>query len=179
MSRLREDKQHTMSRLREDKQHTMSRLREDKQHTMSRLREDKRQRSRLTPRARLTRGLTYTAVGPLDISRGAVGLGLQGAHSAGSGLRRRYDRARIAGQVRATQETVARELAAASEVVAGLPQAFQEARRPNRRRRRLIIFSAAGVLALAGGAVAFSIIRRSSPPEPSARPPSVEVTPKP
>jgi hypothetical protein len=35
------------------------------------------------------------------------------------------------------------------------------------------------VVALAGGAAAFSIIRRSSQPEPSPRPPSVEVAPRP
>lgn len=109
--------------------------------------------TRLTPRQRLTRGLTYTAVGPFDITRGTLGLGAHAAHSAGAGLRRRYSKARIA--------------------------ALQEARQPNRRRRRLIIFSAAGLLTLAAGAVAFSIIRRSSEPEPSPRPPSVEVTPKP
>ena len=136
-------------------------------------------KARLTPRQRLTRGVTYTAVGPLDITRGTVGLGVQTAHSAGNGLRRRYSRARIAHQVSTAQETLARELAAAQEVVAGLPQAFQEAREPNRRRRRLIIFSAAGVLTLAAGVVAFVIIRRSSQPEPSPRPPSVDVTPKP
>ncbi len=136
-------------------------------------------KTRLTPRERLSRGLTYTAVGPLDITRGTVGLGLQTAHSAGSGLRRRYSRARIAQDVSAAQETLARELAAAQEVIAGLPQALQEARKPNRRRRRLIIFSVAGVLTLAAGAVAFSIVRRSSQPEPSPRPPSVEVTPRP
>ena len=136
-------------------------------------------KTRLTPRQRLSRGLTYTAVGPLDITRGTVGLGLQGAQSAGSELRRRYAEARIARGVGSAQETLARELAAAQDVVAGLPQAFQEARKPNRRRRRLVIFSVGGLLTLAGGAVAFTIIRRSSEPEPSPRPPSVEVTPKP
>ena len=136
-------------------------------------------KTRLTPRQRLTRGLTYTAVGPLDITRGTVGLGLQGAQSAGSGLRRRYSKARVAGEVGSARQTLARELAAAQQVVAGLPQALQQARKPNHRRRRLVIFSVAGLLTLAGGAVAFTIIRRSSEPEPSPRPPSVEVTPKP
>jgi Cell wall synthesis protein CwsA len=136
-------------------------------------------KTRLTPRQRLTRGLTYTAVGPLDITLGTVALGLQGAQSAGSGLRRRYSKARVARQVGSAQETLARELTAAQGVVAGLPQALQQARKPNRRRRRLVIFSVAGLLTLAGGAVAFTIIRRSSEPEPSPRPPSVEVTPKP
>jgi hypothetical protein len=136
-------------------------------------------KTRLTPRQRLTRGLAYTTVGPLDIVRGTVGLGVHTAYSAGSGLRRRYSGARVAHEVSAAQETLARELAAAQEVVAGLPQAFQEARRPHRSRRRLIVFSAAGALTIAAGAVAFTIIRRSAEPEPSPRPPSVDVTPKP
>jgi hypothetical protein len=94
-------------------------------------------------------------------------------------MSQRYSRARLAKELSAAQDTLGRELAAASEVVAGLPEALQESRHPNRRRRRLVIFSAAGLLTLAGGAVAFSIVRRSSRPKPSARPPSVEVAPKP
>ena len=31
--------------------------------------------TRLSPRQRLSRGLTYTAVGPVDVTRGIVGLG--------------------------------------------------------------------------------------------------------
>ena len=46
-----------------------------------------------------------------------------------------------------------------------------------------LVLIALGAVTLAGGAVAFSIIRRSSRPEPSAasqsRPPSVDVAPKP
>ena len=38
--------------------------------------------TRLTPQQRLSRGLTYTAVGPVDVTRGIVGLG---AHSAQAG----------------------------------------------------------------------------------------------
>jgi hypothetical protein len=143
---------------------------------MSRLREDI---PRLTPRQRLTRGLQYTAVGPVDITRGTVGLGLHGAYSAGSRLRQRYRESRVAEEVGAAQETLARELAAAQEVVANLPQALQDARKPKTRRRRIALVTAVGVAALAGGAVAFSIIRRSMQPEPSPRPPSVEVAPKP
>lgn len=41
--------------------------------------------TRLTPRERLTRGLAYSAVGPVDVTRGllelGVGLGLQSARS--------------------------------------------------------------------------------------------------
>ena len=136
-------------------------------------------RTRLTPTQRLTRGLQYTAVGPVDITRGTVGLGMHSAYSAGSALRRRYRDSRIAKELGTAQETVARELAAAQEVVASLPQVLQEARQPKRGRRRLVVVTTLGVAAVVGGAVAFSIIRRSMQPEPSPRPPSVEVTPKP
>jgi hypothetical protein len=134
---------------------------------------------RLTPRQRLTRGLQYTAVGPVDITRGTVGLGLHGAYSAGSDLRRRYRASRVAKELSAAQETVARELAAAQEVVANLPEVLAEARQPRRRGRRFAVAAAVGVAVLAGGAVAFSIIRRSMQPEPSPRPPSVDIEPKP
>src|SRR5690349_6854931 len=86
--------------------------------------------TRLTPRQRLTRGLQYTAVGPVDITRGTVGLGMHGVYSAGSGLRRRYRDSRVAQELSAAQETVARELAAAQEVVAALPEVLAEARQP-------------------------------------------------
>ena len=136
-------------------------------------------RTRLTPGRRLARGLTYTAVGPLDITRGTVGLGLHTAKSVGGGLRRHYSNAHIGEEVSAAQEAAARQLSAAQEAVAGLPQAFGGVRRPNRRRRRLIIFSAATFVTLAAGTVAFWVLRRSSEPEPSRRPPSVELTPRP
>ena len=152
---------------------TKNRLRED------RLREDDGRRSRLTPRQRLTRGLTYTAVGPVDITRGTVGLSLHSAYSAGGRLRELYRKSRVAKELSEAQETVARELAAAQEVVASLPQALQEARKPRHARSKWVVATAVGVAALAAGAVAFSIIRRSMQPEPSPRPPSVEVAPKP
>jgi Cell wall synthesis protein CwsA len=143
------------------------------------MREDERSRSRLTPRQRLTRGLTYTAVGPVDITRGTVGLSLHSAYSAGGRLREVYRKSRVAKQLGEAQETVASELAAAQEVLAGLPQALQEARKPARTRSKWIVVTAVGVAAVAAGAVAFSIVRRSMQPEPSPRPPSVEVAPRP
>jgi Cell wall synthesis protein CwsA len=134
--------------------------------------------ARLAPRERLTRGLKYSAVGPVDITRGVVGLGVHSAESGAARLRRRYQAGRLRGDLAAAQETLAQELAAAQEVVAHLPQALQDARRSKRRRRPLALI-AIGVVVLAGGAVAFSIVRRSSQPEPSPRPPSVDVEPKP
>lgn len=88
--------------------------------------------TRLTPRERLTRGLAYSAVGPVDVTRGllelGVGLGLQSARSTAAGLRRRYREGRLAREVAAAQETLAQELTAAQDVVANLPQALQDAR---------------------------------------------------
>lgn len=125
--------------------------------------------ARLAPSKRLTRGLKYSAVGPVDITRGFVGLGLNTAQATAVGVRRRYQ----AGKVR-------RHLAAAAEAVAALPEAFHEAAAPAKKRHRRLIIAAVAAAVLAGGAVAFSIVRRSTRPEPSsALPPSVDVTPKP
>ena len=134
-------------------------------------------RTRLTPRERLGRGLTYSAVGPVDITRGTVGLGAQGARSAMRGLRERIEKGRLAKELGAAQESIAEELAAAQQVVAALPQVYAEARRPKRRKLPWII--AAGIVGLAAGGVAFAIVRRSMQPEPSPRPPSVDIEPKP
>ena len=133
---------------------------------------------RLTPGQRLGRGLKYSAVGPVDVTRGTVGLGVAGARSAADGIRRRIDKSRLAQELGGAQETLAHELAAAQEVLSNLPQVIADARKPKRRRRPLV-FAAVGIVVLAGGAVAFSIVRRSMQPEPSPLPPSVEVTPKP
>jgi Cell wall synthesis protein CwsA len=134
--------------------------------------------ARLTPGQRLSRGLKYSAVGPVDVTRGTVGLSWQGAQSAAGGVRRRLQKGRLAQELGDAQELIAQELAAAQEALANLPQAIAEARKPKRRRRPLVL-AALGALVLAGGAVAFSIVRRSSQPEPSPRPPSVDVAPKP
>jgi hypothetical protein len=125
--------------------------------------------------------LKYTALGPVDVTRGVLGLGLSGAHSSASWVGERYRRGRLGDQLAAVQETIGDEIAAAQEVVAKLPQVLQEARsgRSRTRRRRLLLV-AAGVTVVAGGAVAFSVIRRSArPEEPPVRPPSVEVAQRP
>jgi Cell wall synthesis protein CwsA len=133
---------------------------------------------RLTPGERLTRGLKYTAVGPVDVTRGTVGLSWQGAHSAADSIRKRVERSGLAKEIGDAQESIAQEIAAAQEVLANLPQVIADARKRKRRPRPLVL-AAAGAAVVAAGAVAFSIIRRSRQPEPSPRPPSVEVTPKP
>ena len=134
---------------------------------------------RLTPRERLSRGLTYTAVGPVDVTRGLVGLGAHSAQASASSLRRRYQEGRLARDIRAAQEALVQELAAAQEVVAGLPDALAQARRSRRRKPRPWVLAGAAVVVLAAGGAAFSIIRRSSQPEPSTLPPSVDVDHRP
>ena len=130
---------------------------------------------RLTPGERLARGLKYTAVGPVDVT------GERWERAALGPVVGRVDRRPLPsgrgwpGDLAAAQETIAHELAAAQEVVAELPQAMQEARQPKRRRRPLLLAAAAAAV-LAGGAVVFSIVRRSTQPEPSPRPPSVDAS---
>ncbi|BBX75632.1 cell wall synthesis protein CwsA [Mycobacterium shinjukuense] len=136
--------------------------------------------TRLTPRERLTRGLTYSAVGPVDVTRGVVGLGVQSARATASQLRRRYREGRLAQEIAAAQDTIAQELAAAQEAVANLPQVIQDVRRSQRHNKRTwLIAAATTTVVLAGGAVAFTIVRRSMRPEPSPLPPSVDVQPRP
>jgi hypothetical protein len=133
---------------------------------------------RLTPSQRLGRGLKYSAVGPVDVTRGTVGLSLQGAQSAAGRIRRSLEKSQLAKELGDAQDSIAAELAAAQEVIASLPAVIADARKPKRKRRPLLLV-AVGAAVLAGGAVAFSIVRRSMQPEPSSLPPSVDVTPKP
>jgi hypothetical protein len=133
---------------------------------------------RLTPSQRLGRGLKYSAVGPVDVTRGTVGLSVQGVQSAAGSIRRSLEKSRLAKELGDAQESNAAELAAAQEVIASLPAVIADARKPKRKRRPLL-FVAVGAAVLAGGAVAFSIVRRSMQPEPSPLPPSVDVSPKP
>jgi hypothetical protein len=134
--------------------------------------------ARLSPGQRLSRGLKYTAVGPVDVTRGTVGLSWQGATNAATTLRQRLEKSRLARELEDAQETIAGEIAAAQEVLANLPQMIADARKPKRRPRPLVL-AAAGVALIVVGGVTFSIVRRSMQPEPSPLPPSVEVTPKP
>jgi cell wall synthesis protein CwsA len=130
-------------------------------------------KTRLTSRERFARGLKHSASGPVDITRGALGLGLVSARSSAAWVGSHYRQG-----ARAAQETLAAEIAAAQEAVANLPETLQNARRARRRPRPLVL-ALAGVGVLAVGGVAFSIIRRSMKPDPSPLQPSVEVTPKP
>jgi hypothetical protein len=134
--------------------------------------------TRLTPRERLSRGLASTAVGPVDVTRGLVGLGVHSAQAGASSLRRRYHEGRLAHDLHSAQEALVQELAAAQEVVTGLPDALQQARRAQRHGKRPLLIAGVAVAVLAAGAAAFSIVRRSARPEPSALPPSVDVDPR-
>lgn len=139
---------------------------------------------RMSPAQRLSRGLKYTAVGPVDVTRGALALGLNGAQSSASWVGDRYRRgrikARLSEDLATAQQTIAQELAAAQEAVSQVLQGAVPPRPSKaRQRRRRLVIAAAGVVVLAGGAVTFSIVRRSTQPEPSPLPPSVEVSPKP
>lgn len=139
---------------------------------------------RLSPGQRLSRGLKYTAAGPVDVTLGALGLGVNGAQSSAAWVGERYRRGRIRAQLSedlaTAQQAIAQELAAAQEVVSQALAGAAPARAAKaRQRKRRLVLAAAGAVALAGGAVAFSIVRRSTQPEPSPLPPSVEVSPKP
>ena len=68
--------------------------------------------TRLTPGQRLTRGLKYSAVGPVDVTRGTVGLSWHGAQSAADSVRRRFDKSRLAQELGDAQGTIAQEIAA-------------------------------------------------------------------
>jgi hypothetical protein len=128
--------------------------------------------TRLTPTERIARGLKYTAIGPVDVTRGTVGAGTDAARTAAAWVADRYRRAQIKSQLD-------KNLASAHEAFAGLPQTFRDARKPRRRRPRPVLLVGAGIGVLALGAVTFSIVRRSTQPDPSPLPPSVDVAPKP
>lgn len=129
-------------------------------------------RVRLTPSQRLSRGLKYSTVGPVDVTRGAVGIGVNSVRSSASWVGQKYRSSEVAQQLKD-------ELAAAQEAVVNLPETLENLRAPKRRRRPRLLVVVVGVAILAGGAAAFSIARRSTQPEPSPLPPSVEVAPKP
>jgi hypothetical protein len=135
--------------------------------------------TRLSSRDRFVRGLKYSTVGPVDLTRGAVGIGAQSVGSSAGWVRDRYRTSKLRRDVASTQATIAQELAAAAVVVSSLPQTIADARRPKRRRPSPLVLAAAGAAVVAVGAVTFSIIRRSTQPEPSPLPPSVDVTPRP
>jgi Cell wall synthesis protein CwsA len=113
---------------------------------------------RLTPGARLARGLKYTTAGPLHLLLGVLGVAVGSARSViGLAVHR-------CGQAKAAADDLA-----VAEVLA--PAAA-------RRGRPLLIVGGIVALLALGGAT-FSIVRRSMQPEPSALPPSVDVAPQP
>ncbi len=140
--------------------------------------------SRLTPGQRLTRGLAHTAAGPVDITRGALGLTAHSVAATAAAIGQRYRdgqlRKDIERELAAAQEVVGRELGAAHDVIAGLPEAFQSARADRHRSKKPWIIVGATVAGLTLGGAAFAVVRRNRKPEPSsALPPSVHIDPKP
>jgi cell wall synthesis protein CwsA len=137
---------------------------------------------RLSPSARLARGLKYSTVGPVDVTRGAVGVALTSTRSSVGWVANRYRRDRLKSQLTkdlaAAQEAIAGEFSSAQDAVTRLPETLKAARR-GRRRPKPIVVVGLGVAVLAVGAVSFSIIRRSTQPDPSPLPPSVDATPRP
>ncbi len=133
--------------------------------------------SRVSPRQRLTRGLTYSALGPVDVTRGVAGLTANSARSGAALLRKRYQDGELGQQLGIAQEQItkelaaapehlAKELAAAQEVVSALPHALQDARQAQYRRRRPWLKIVLLTAAVAGGVVVFSKARGSSDPQP-------------
>ena len=111
----------------------------------------------LTHRARLTRGLAHTAAGPLDVARGALGLSGAAVMRSLAEVRRRYRRTHLADRVADAADAATAQLAAAREMVAGLPELLDEAPQRQRLGRSWAIVGAALVL----GGVAAVAIRRS------------------
>jgi hypothetical protein len=125
-----------------------------------------------TPGRRLTRGLCCTALGAVETVRGVAELALNGAQAS---ARRLGDRQRGAE----LKERLSDDLAAVQAALADLPSGRRSAAKAARRRRRLFIAAGATVVVAGAAAVTVAIIRRSTRPDPSTLPPSVEVNPKP
>jgi hypothetical protein len=143
---------------------------------------------RVTPTRRLARGLAHTAAGPVDVTRGIVGLAAQSVAATVGGLRQQYRknsaRRHLRKEVAAAREMVGRELTdvrdAVQVAVQALPQTLSDAgTAPRKNHRKPLALAGAGLLLLAGGAAVFSKVRRSRHAEPSSLPPSVHVEPKP
>lgn len=99
--------------------------------------------ARLAPSQRLSRGLKYTAVGPVDITRGVIGIGARTVQATASELHKRYE----SGKLR-------RQFAAAAQAVAALPEIVQaeiaQETAPAKRRRRPLLIAAVAAAVLAG-----------------------------
>ncbi|HEX7322112.1 MAG TPA: cell wall synthesis protein CwsA [Mycobacterium sp.] len=133
--------------------------------------------TKLTPGQRLTRGLAHTTTGPVDVTRGVVGLGVQSAVAGAVHLRKRYQQSRLAREVAAAPDLLERGLASAQEAFVGIPQALQQARESGRQRSwRPGLVVGVGAAVLTAGAAAFVIIRRwSRDSAPSATQPDPAV----
>ena len=136
----------------------------------------------IDPGERIARGLKYSTVGPIDVTRGALGVGVNSTQSSASWVANRYRRGRIKSQLR-------KDLAAAQE------RHRQRARRRPGGRHQHSAGAAGGPesrrrprpLVLVGVGVAGPRRRRGvvldhqafDAADPSPLPPSVDVPPKP
>ncbi|HEU0191506.1 MAG TPA: cell wall synthesis protein CwsA [Mycobacterium sp.] len=119
--------------------------------------------TKLTPGRRLTRGLTHTATGPVDVTRGVVGLGVNSAVTGAAHLYKRYRESRLAREVAAAPDLLEQGLASAQEALVGIPEALQQVRESGRARGwRPGLMVGVGAAVLTAGAAAFVIIRQSS-----------------
>ena len=111
----------------------------------------------------------------LDVKNGRVvkGINFKNLRDAGDPVEAaaRYDQ-------QGADEVTYLDIAATQEAVAELPAVIVRIGKSH-RARRIGLITGIAVVTVAGGAVAFSIIRRSMQPDPSALPPSVEVDPHP
>lgn len=133
---------------------------------------------RLTPRERLSRGLRYSAIGPVDVTRGAIGVSAQSARATAAQVRKRFQEAREA----AAEWDALDEQGPVQQVVAAVPQVIHEVRVNQRRHRRKWVFGILGVVSVVAGAIAIRTIRSSQSDthaEQSPLAPTVEVSPKP
>ena len=128
---------------------------------------------RLTPEQRFARGLKYSAAGPVDVTRGAVGLGLSSAQSSASWLGSHYraERERRAG---GSRHGIGRRSRGRRRPPRGVREGAAIKARP-----RPLVLALAGAAVLGVGAVTFSIVRRSTQPDPSPRAARASRSPRP
>lgn len=128
-------------------------------------------------RRQLSRGLDHATVGAGDITQSLMGLTADTARAQAENLRRRYQSGELAQQLNEAPETLAKEWAAAQEVLAGLPQALQDARQAQRGKSRWKKIAIAAVV-VGGGLTVASVVRRSTQPEqPTPQPPNANAQP--
>lgn len=132
------------------------------------------------PRKQLNRGLDHASVGTGDITRGVVALTSDAARTGFENLRRRYEDGELAQQLSDAPENLAKEWAAAQDVMASLPQALQDARNAQYRRGSRWKKVAVAAVLVGGTAAVVSLTRGSSgSDQPAPQPPNANAQPRP